>query len=312
LLDETEGLLDPALGFYNKALKIRETMAGINSLEAADMREAIGRVEFRKGAAGDAAKLFANALRIKESLGEPWKVYAPEPTQHVVTFRFIPGSPNCERGFANGVQIERITANGITVEAGISQKPSEFAKTTRALVRIQNHSLYDIDVLPQPATFIQVTPSIAILKPINVQQLAEKIEKKGESKARWIKFWGADATSTVTSYAQMNGAAPVYSYVPTSFGWSTVSSNYRNGNTTMFSTRQVPDYQKRAEAYQKAQEATNASRADADAVRDTALGPNKLAANGNIQGALDFEFSKYKSAILRLPIGNSVFEFRFE
>ncbi|MBX9687858.1 MAG: tetratricopeptide repeat protein [Candidatus Obscuribacterales bacterium] len=321
LLQETVGLFDQSQDFYSKAYMVREKLLGANSIDAADLSEAMANVAFKRGRSGESTPLFARALRIKESRGEPWKPYAPEPTERVAVFHYSPGAPNCQQGSSDGAIIERIRANGIVVEAGISQKPSDFAKTTRALVRIKNESQYDVDVLPQPATFIQITPKVQLLKPLNAQELASRIEKKGESKAKWIKFWGAEATTPVTSYSYTQGnVPPVYGYVPGSFGWNQYAYGYGTSNygygrnrawqqSTMITN--VPDYQARADAYRRAAEATNKSKADAEAVRDAALGPNRLAAGAMMEGSLDFEYSKYKSCILRIPIGNAVFEFRF-
>ncbi len=318
LLQDTVGLFDPAQNYYTKALDIRSKLCGSNSVEVADLDEDLAHLAQKRGQGGNAPQFYLNALRIKESRGEPWKHYAPEPTERVVVFHYLQGAPNCQQGSSDGTDIERITANGITVEAGLSQKPSNFAKTTRALVRIHNDSQYDVDVLSQPPTFIQITPNVEILKPLNPAELAARIEKKGESKAKWIKFWGADAMTQVQSTAYTNGNMPVYGYVPNAFGWSTNNNNNwnnRNRNNNWQSTTvtsMVPDYQAREEAYRKAQAATEKSKSDALAIRDASLGADTLSSGGSMQGALDFEFSKYESAILRIPIGNAIYEFRFE
>lgn len=313
VLKETLGMYDQALDCYMKALDLRKKISGEHSIDAADLYEALARICQRKGRPQDAQQYFADAMRIKESRGEPWKRYAPEPTERVVLFRYFQGAPYCEQASAGGMVIEKVTANGITVEAGLMRKPSDFSKTTRAQVRISNDSQYDIDVLSQPPTFIQLTPTIIILKPINAQTLAAQIEKKGESKAKWIKFWGADAMTPVTTNAWTQG--PSYGYVPTAFGWQAVPGRGRNWNnnyTTTNVTTMMPDYQAREEAYRKAREATEKSKADAQVVLDAALGPNRIPPGGMIQGSLDFDFSKFQKAILRVPIGNALYEFRFE
>ncbi len=320
LLYDTVGLWDLSSENYRKALEVRKELCGANSVEVADLYESIGRIEFRRGHQEDARQMFANALRIKESRGQTWRPYAPEPTERVVIFRFLPGAKNCSMGSANGVEIEQINANGITVELGLSQKPSEFAKTTRALVRITNTSQYDVDVLSQPPKFIQVTPQVQILDQIPAEELANKIEKKGQSKAKWIKFWGADAMTHEYAYSntQGRGTPPVYGYLPGAFGFQPMPGyggnnfNRNRWSTSSSSFAMVPDYQKRAEAYAKASEAEMKSKADAANVRVDALGPNRLPPGSQVQGSLDFQLSKYKSAICRIPIGNAVFEFHFE
>lgn len=314
-LQEAQGLYEQAAQNYEKALAIRKKISGESSIDVADLYESLAHTAQRRGRTADANSLYASALRIKESRGEPYKKYAPEPTERVVSFRYFPGAPFCETATAAGALVEKINANGITVEAALSQKPSDFAKTTRAQVRIVNDSQYDVDILSQSPTFIQLTPKVEILKPINAQSLAAQIQKKGESKAKWIRFWGADAMTPVTS-TMWTQNQPMYGYVPTAFGYAAVPAgrnNWRNNNySTTNVTTMVPDWQAREEARRKAEAATNASKADAEAVLDAALGPNRLPAGGVIQGTLDFELSKYKSAILRIPVGNAIYEFRFE
>ncbi len=328
LLCETVGLLDQSTDNYSKALEIRKKLLGAQSIEVADLQEKLAHVAQQRGNVEGARQLYMDALRVKESRGEAWKPFAPEPTDRVVKFSYYAGAPNCQQGSSDGLSIQKITGNGISVEAAISQKPSDFAKTTRALVRIHNDSQYDVDVLPKPASFIQITPSIQILPLINAVELANRIQKKGESKAKWIKFWGADAMTQVTSISDVQGRGmpPVYGYVPGSFGWSNFGPagygyGYTNGSynygrnkysASSFSSTMVPDYQAREEAYRKAAEATSKSQADAAAVRDGALGTTRVQSGGSIQGSLDFEYSKYESGILRIPIGNAVFEFRFQ
>ena len=316
VLSESMGLYDQATEYYTKALNIRKKTSGEQSIDVADLSESLAHMAQRRGQTQEALALYAAALRIKEAQGAPYKAYAPEPTDRTVMFRYFQNAPFCETATAGGMLIEKITANGITVEAGINQKPSEFAKTTRAQVRIVNDSQYDVDILTQSPTFIQVTPDVVILKPINAQALAAQIQKKGESKAKWIRFWGADAMTPVTSTMYSNNA-PVYGYVPNGFGWNgggRYNNNWNRGNnwSTTNVTTMVPDFQARAEALRKAQEAAEKSKADASAVLDAALGPNRLPSGGAIQGTLDFELSKYTSAILRIPIGNAVYEFRFQ
>lgn len=331
LLSESLGLFDQAHSSYSKALEVRKLIAGPNSVEVADIMENLAHIGQRRGQQAQAPQLYFNALRIKESRGEPWKPYAPEPTERAVVFHFFPGAPNCAQGTMEGTLIEKIAANGIEIEAGISQKPSDFAKTTRALVRIKNNSQYDVDLLPKPATFIQITPVVQILNPLDPQTLATKIEKKGESKAKWIKFWGAQATDSLMTYGYQSGRGmppmygpPVYGYVPSSFGWQGGGgyggaygyNNFNNRGNRWSSSgtmiTQVPDYQKREDAYRRAAAATSQSQTDATAIRDGALGPSRLKAGGYTEGALDFDFSKYKSAILRIPVGNAIYEFRFQ
>lgn len=324
-LSENLGLFDPAEANYEKALFIRQKLKGANGMQVADIKESLANIAAKRGKGNDAALLFQDALTLKETQEAPLKPYAPGPAEEAVVFSFSPLAPNCRLGSHEGLEIQSINANGVTVQAALKRNKEEFKKGTQALVRVLNQSGFSISVLPKAATLIQVTPKVQILMQLDAANLASKIEKKGESKAKWIKFWGADAMTQVssTSYAQGRGV-PVYGYLPGSFGWGGGAGNWANsyqvplsgGNNkwsaSSMSTSLVPDYQARQEAYRKAREAEDRSKEVARNLRESALGPMSLRAGDSVEGTLDFEFSKFTSAILRIPVGNAVFEFRFK
>lgn len=318
-LDESEGMLDSALGMYSQALAIRQAASGADSIPAANVLERMGAVLARQGKSAEAQKYFGQALSIKESREAVFQDWGREPTAESVVFRYLPGAPNCGRSAAGGEVAERITANGVTVEARVTQRPSEFAKTTRVTVRLVNNSNRVIHLLPQPASFLVLSPKARFLKFLNADTLARMVESKGDKKAKWILFWGADAMSPVTTtgyqYSQGSfGSRGGYPIPPVGYAPPPVynrKGQYREWSQSAYTTM-VPDLQAREEAYRKAARARERSFADASAIRGMALGPMEVAPGLNAEGTLDFEEGKFSRGLVTIPVGRATFEFLFD
>ena len=82
-----------------------------------------------------------------------------------------------------------------------------------------------------------------------------------------------------------------------------------NNMTTMVTS--VPDYEARARAMEKANAVTAQSQATASDIRENALGPITVQPGRTIEGSLYFQPTDFKEALLRIPAGNALFEFRF-
>lgn len=316
ILDEKNMFMESAL-LYQKAIKIRQATAGDNSLTAANDMEKMAAAFVRMGKGQEALPAFGTALAIKESDGDVFQRYAPHPWEETVTYSFLPGAPNCDRNMNAGHVAERVTASGITVEAAMVSKPSEFVKTARAYVRISNNTDRPVTILEKPAMMVIVRPKVKLARLMSGEEVASAVEKSGEKKAKWVLFWGKDATTPLTTTViGAQGRFPYgYGYVPPAFGyvgpgynWS--SWNCGSGMTTI--TTNVPDYAARQRAYEKADQITNRSATDADAARRTALGPGTVPPRTVVEGTLDFDEPKFEKGILRVPVGNATFEFSFD
>lgn len=320
-LQEHKGLYNDADAFYRQALSIREKTSGHNSPAAADLLERLGQIAMRRGKAEDAKTLFMQSLDMKYNLHAALQPYVPHSPENTVVYRYYPGAPNCARNYSGGSITQRIIGDNVVVEASMPVKATEFAKTCKADIRVINQNNSPVDIMPQPASLVVLTPKVKLAQLLDGDRLARDVEKKGESKAKWIRFWGAEATTPVTTTIN-NPVQPVYpfAYGGAPFGYSAVppgwSASRRNpyfvkpGPTTV--TTQVPDWQARAEALAKAQKVTDDSKNAAQSIRETALGPTTVPAATTVQGNLNFDTEQFDQAILRVPVGNAVFEFHFD
>jgi tetratricopeptide (TPR) repeat protein len=332
---QQKGLFDEAAKSYEQALLVRKNTAGPWSMAVANDLEELAACDQHRGKYDESLNLLKGALQLKEMQEAVFKPYARRNVDDSVVFRFLPGSPNCSRDMSDGNLTERITANGITVVASMTQKPSDFVKTLRATIGIQNSSQKPIDILAHPPTMVVMAPKVRLAHMLSAEEVANQIEKKGDSKAKWIKFWGEGATTsyttTVNSFGYDNNRyyggggnryyiPNQYGYMPTPFGypqpgwnWNRNRGNYNNnyGNMTTMTT-QVPDWEARARALQKAQEVQSKSANDAADTRQNALGPSRIAPGQQLYGTVDFDDSKFTKALVRIPVGDATFEFAFD
>lgn len=319
-LMESGNLLDQSAKLFYEASTVRKEVEGDNSINYADDIDLLASVEYRRGNLDRAKALFLEALSIKQNSHAAISPYAPHPSDDTVIFGYLDGAMNCTRDSSKGKLTERITANQVTVEASITSDPSDLVHTTQAEITLTNGSSEPVNLLPQPPKLITLSPTLAIPHLLASEDLAQTIEKKGNRKAGWVRFWGSEATTPITTTV-MNNSGPYYGYMPPNFGYYPPCigcirpcrgcAPFRNNGMTTITTN-VPDWQARARAEQKAQQFTNKAAADADSIRQNALGPTTVNAGGSASGTLNFEPSKFKKAILRIPVGNSIFQFVFK
>lgn len=307
LLDRN-GQLDKALKIALQALQVQEEKYGADSVMAANLNAQLGTIYRRMGHSDLAQKCFDAALQVQLSRNAVNAQYTPHPYWDNVTFRFLEGSRNCLRKFVDGDQLEIVTANGVTVGASIAVKSPSFAKCAQLNIRVRNETEQPIQFLGQPPELVVLTPKIAIVHLVDPTTLADSVEKKGEKKAKWVRFWGQDATQTMTSTMIGNGGYWGYQPIYSSGGGMPFVN--RSGNMTMVST-QVPDYAAQARALQKAADISEKSQQTAENIRNSSLGATTIAPGQTIQGSLYFDVAELKQGILQLPVGNAVFEFEF-
>jgi tetratricopeptide (TPR) repeat protein len=316
---EDRGAFAEATKWYQESLALHAKAQGPRSVACANQMERIGALAFRNGNPALAQKMYADALAIKEGTRAVLQQFAPQKAEDAVFYRFLPGAPNVSRETADGVTREKITANGVTVEAALLTKGADVLKNSKAMVRITNNGDSPISVLPQGPDLIILKPRIQLAKQVQGETLAQTIEKKGESKAKWIRFWGSQATTTSTTNVIGNGAGffPYGGYMSPNFGYGGPmgyggNSWYNNsgGMTTMMTS--MPDFQARERAYQRAQAVSDQTQRQAADVRDSELGPTTLNPMGRIVGCLFYDQNNFDEATLRIPIGKAVFEFRFD
>ena len=74
----------------------------------------------------------------------------------------------------------------------------------------------------------------------------------------------------------------------------------------------VPDWEARARAEAKAKAATEKANHSAQLLRNQKLLATTLPPGQMVQGTLQFDASKAQQSILRIPVGNAIFEFPIE
>lgn len=313
---EQQGQYAKASPYFEEALSIRQKIDP-SSVALANDLEHVWSNSFRLGQTKP--DLYAQALSIKENTNDIFKPFAPHDVSNTVVFSFRQGAPNCALGSSGGLIQQSITANQITIDAAIAKDQSNFSKSERAYVRINNQSNQPVQILMQRPSFIVLKPKIQFINQIESSDLASKVEKKGESKAKWIRFWGSQATQTMTTNVMQSGnMMNSYGYFPPTFGYGYPYMPYpgyipsnRNMNNMTTMVTSVPDYEARARAMEKANAVTAQSQATASDIRENALGPITVQPGRTIEGSLYFQPTDFKEALLRIPAGNALFEFRF-
>jgi tetratricopeptide (TPR) repeat protein len=306
LCDETLHY-DQAAQMYTDALAIQRKIAGPQSCIAARIEQKLATELYKLGRQDEAAKYFNEALSIQLASDALFAPFSPHLEVDTVVYSFADGSPNCFRKSQAGQSMQVVSANGVTVAAAVSGRASDFVKSGKVNVIVQNASNRPIQFLSQPPALIVLAPKLAIVHLLDPSKLASTIEKKGEGKAKWIRFWGQDATMPVTSTFVGNpgfwGCPPIMSYN----GAAPIVN--RSGNMTMVTT-QVPDYAAQFRAMQKAQEVTQKAQNAAASIRDNSLCQTTIAPGQSVNGALYFDIGEMQKGVLRIPVGNAVFEYR--
>ncbi len=307
LLDRN-GQLDKAEKIGTQALAFQIEKYGADSLMAANLNDQLGIIYRKQGKQDLSKKCFESSLRVKLSYDAVSKPYAPQPYWDKVQFRFLDGAPNCLRKFIDGNELEITTANGVTVGAAIASKATSFAKYAQLNIKIRNDTDKPIEFMGQPPQLVTLTPKIYFAHLLDPTKLAETVEKSGDKKAKWIRFWGENATQTMTSTMIGNGGfwgyQPIYSY------GGAMPFVSRNGNMTTMMT-QVPDYAAQARALQKAADVTEKSQQTAFNIRSSSLGATTIAPGQTIEGSLYWDVPNFKNGILDLAVGQAQFEFEF-
>lgn len=305
-IQELEGLLDPAAASFTEALKIRQALGVDQAISVANLEERLAMIDMRRGKVQEAQRLFNDSLQHKSATGAVSQQYIPHPWTQTVMYRFANGAPYCGRTTTGAAAIQ--TANNVLVEA-MWDPSQDVGKAARVKIRITNHSDGPIDVMPRPAMLVVLTPQIKIASPLNTEELARSIEKKGDRKAGLIRFFGGNADTTVQSTIVQS---PGWGGYRNNWGWGYGGYGmpyYNNKTQTTTITSFVPDYEARARAEARAQDVQANARRAADSVRSQAVNHATLPPGEVLEGALQFDAGKVQSALLKLPIGNAIFEF---
>ncbi len=314
-----QGAYGQAASLLQEALDQAKGSSTIAPTNIADIEEQLGSMLFKMGKAAEAAPHFQRSLAIDNAGNAVLQRYSPKPYWLYPTYRYIEGSPWSDSTLAGGVMRKRIALNTVTVEVSAIRDNSAQAKgkVVRVGVVVKNRSDRPIEFMGRKPEFMVVTPKVVAATMIEPLQMAQNVEKKADGKAKWVRFWGQDATQTVSS-TYMN--QPMYGYgfggfyPPVMSYGGTIPTVMRNGNMTTVMT-QVPDYAAQQRAMEKARAIEDDARAYANEIRTQSLGPGDIAPGAAVNGLLFFQLddgAKAGSCIVRIPVGDAEFEFTFD
>lgn len=314
------------MGGYNQAsqllqdaLTYAKNSPSIAPLNIADIEEQLGSMLFKQGLAAEANQHFAIALAMDNATGAVQRRYSPKPYWLCPTYTYTEGSPWSSRSFQDGLQRKRITLDAVAVEAVAVRDNSAQGKgkVVKVALTVLNRSNGPLEFMGKKPEFIALTPKAVMATMIEPLKLADSVEKKAQSKAKWVRFWGQDATQTLTS-TYINPPAYGYGfggfYPPVMSYGGTIPTVMRNGNMTTVMT-QVPDYAAQQRAMEKARAIEDDAKAYAEQIRSQSLGPCDINPGATISGAVFFQLddaNKAGACVVRIPVGDATFEFNFD
>jgi hypothetical protein len=306
-LKRQAGLYSEASDHYRQTAQINATVFGVQSVQASEDNDQLAMLAWRQGNKSQGDALFTQAMQVKWNNPALFSSYTPHYYTQTVTYHFDVSAPNCASVDRSGQRHETIHINGVTVSASIEPAGNNQKFTTVSL-SVVNESQYPIQFLSKAPLLYAYSPKETLCRLLDPDALAQKIENKGEKSAKWVRFWGQDKTTSVTS-----------TFIGRPYGWGyppVVSCNNnvpfisRNGDFTQVTT-QVPDYAGRARALQKAAEIEDTARQKAQTIRRKNIGAAIISPANSISGSLYFDPQIFEKALLQIPVGNAVFEFQF-
>lgn len=310
-LAEAQGTLHDAISNYKRAIEIRKQAGTSQAIPLANTLERLAIVTARSGNPGEAQAIFTEAQADKSEIGAPFQKFANPNGWQTVVYRFAQSAPNCSHEAVAGESLATIDADGLRVQAVVL--PAVDFKGMTAFVRVINNAHAPVEFLPEPPALIEITPRVRMAKRLESDTVAAQIEKKGNRTANLIRFFQGDATTPIQSTVMTPGykTRPGWGYAPYPNGqWGAYpipSTRVPTQTTTV--TTYVPDYEARARAEAKAQAAIQKASDAAALIRDQKLLATTLPPQQMAQGSVLFDATKFKTGVLRVPIGNAVFEF---
>jgi hypothetical protein len=187
--------------------------------------------------------------------------------------RWTEGAPNSVSDIKNNNKVEGLKTDDIHIFASLADvQQTEY---NRVWVQVANHGKSPFDFDPQGAVLLKGDKSVRAEVP---DKAANSIQKYGEAKAQELS--SAHCNMMVTGDAKTGNSGAGCSPNP----------------TQMQMSKQVAQF----------------SAQQAQWVRDNALPQKTLAPEDQVQGVIVFKKDKKPADyILRIPIGNRVFEFTF-
>jgi len=317
-LKAAAGDLEGARKLLEDALLQASGSHSISPLNVADVQESLGSVLYLMGKQQDSSFQFGRAIQIKNATGAAVKPYAPGPYWLSPNYRYIEGSPWSAKSSQNGLTSKKVDLGFISVEVGVLRYKAAAKQAVQVMVNVQNRTSGNVEFMGRRPIFLVLTPRASLARLVDPSALAAEIQKKGDGKAKWIRFWGQDASQSITTTYM--GNMPFYGYgyggaYPPVIGYGgSMPVINKSGDMTKVTTN-VPDPIAQARALAKAQQVQAVAHARAEDIRAGSLGPGEITAGQSLRGNIFFDapgLAQDSSCLVRIPIGDSQFEFRFD
>ncbi|MEP7149957.1 MAG: hypothetical protein ABI857_13850 [Acidobacteriota bacterium] len=184
--------------------------------------------------------------------------------------------------FENGMEVKMIDAPGLRVTATLIERKRWIP---HAFITIENTG--DSRVLVDPASWILTNESAKVLKSKEPDKLAESLDSRGRWSAALSALGGAMATKQSTA---------------------TIRSS---DGTTSTATITEPDEAARARGEATGRRTQDTLASAAIYVRESSLRVNTVMPAHYVYGIVWFEDKGYKDVILKMQIGDTIYEFPF-
>lgn len=223
---------------------------------------------------------------------------AQSPTNVRWNVRWQEGSQGSDKLLSDGAVVKILTANGVTVSASLK----DTGWKQRADIMITNNSEQRFDVIPETFTLDVVTPKRKSLAYQAPEKLAKSLNRRAQWAAALSAFGGSLATQQSRSTSSTEGTVHA-----TDNSGNSASGTYSGTTTT---TTTSPDYFARQRANEQGNNALRNAGDTIDYIYKVSLKPNTVMPGKDVFGAVYFERdSKAETAILKIPVGDLIFEF---
>jgi hypothetical protein len=205
------------------------------------------------------------------------------PSKRVI--RWEPESTHSDSIVVDGRAVKGVTDYGLTVVAMMDDSFDQIG----FLISIENKSGGRIMVDPGLYRFEATKPRPLSLSPLDPEKLSRNLEQRGS--------WRTVVAGMLASLARRQTATAQI----------TDNTGYR-GRVTVTE----PDYEAQREVQEAARDRTLRNQSDADSVRDVSLKPNTIFNGQTMTGWVYFEKKRFDEAVLKITIGDSVYELPFK
>lgn len=214
-------------------------------------------------------------------------------------FVWSEGCTGCGHVFREGAQILVTRYGPLTL--GVNVRHFEKYLAVLVLAKLAPDASGSVDILPDRIELVETAPDFALLKRIDIPEVAKAVRHGADWRAALISGFGGMATKTVT----VQEAGSVRGTIAGPDGVGHLNGSYSGTKTVV-----VPDDQARRRAREDSRRMIAEATERTNTVTSTALLATSLGVDQVLGGFLYFKQSRrLRTAVLRIPVGNVGFEF---